>query len=94
MQNLEKYPNTADALRAYHKEHYYGSFYQWLHENCEEEKCELKPLPCPFCGDKPKVVQGILTHVVCVNPLCFATIHTESSTKERAIKIWNTRAKI
>ena len=64
----------------------------------EDFKDELKPLPCPFCGEEPKIdkvdVRG--THyysIVCKNAFCDVTPETvHLLTKREVVEIWNRRA--
>ena len=65
----------------------------------EDFKDELKPLPCPFCGEFPMVGSypgSVDTQhkVWCGNTDCPAgAVYTESCTsKEDAIEKWNRRA--
>lgn len=53
---------------------------------------ELKP--CPFCGEKPKVVEDIsVSWVVCDNERCMVYARTLlNKTREEAIEAWNARA--
>lgn len=54
---------------------------------------EIKP--CPFCGEKPKVVKDIsVSWVVCDNENCMVYARTLlKKTRREAIETWNTRAK-
>ena len=56
---------------------------------------KLKPLPCPFCGRKPKVSQGggaytFIWYVECENDWHQITVQG-SDTRNDAIKNWNDR---
>ena len=59
-------------------------------------------LPCPFCGELPKIeeeewvgdslVKGV--YVECVNDNCFCeprTYHLKNETRNKVINDWNTR---
>ena len=56
--------------------------------------CSL--LPCPFCGNPPKVLEwanGDLVTVECAGPCLLKEVTTgRYCTKARAIEAWNTRA--
>ena len=53
---------------------------------------EPKPLPCPFCGSEPKVVNaGAVYWVRCAGNLCPASPRVGGGIKEEAIQAWNTR---
>ena len=53
-------------------------------------------LPCPFCGNPPKVTEwanGDLVTVECAGPCLLKEVTTgRYCTKDRAIEAWNTRA--
>jgi hypothetical protein len=51
-------------------------------------------LPCPFCGDDPKISKTVLDHYIisCINMDCPIVVETDlSHNLERIIKEWNTR---
>lgn len=55
-------------------------------------KYKLPPLPCPFCGNEPKVVDDLITfHVEC--SVCGST-GAVSSYESGSIEVWNRRAAI
>lgn len=57
---------------------------------------DVDPLPCPWCGQNPNVIQTGFARdkwiVLCSNSTCFMSAKTyEMDTKEKAINIWNDR---
>lgn len=53
---------------------------------------ELKP--CPFCGGEAKLRETSrdIFRIECINPFCIAFDLHPFTSKESAIKAWNTRA--
>lgn len=56
-----------------------------------------KVLPCPFCGNAPKLLEwnnGDLVQIECAGPCLLKGVSTgRYCMKERAIEVWNTRKK-
>ena len=61
---------------------------------------KMKLLPCPFCGEKAKLLDGITSfHVACSSNGCDCILKENNindiypwyRTKENAIKYWNRR---
>lgn len=70
-----------------------------LEENsCNDEKKETEILPCPFCGEKPKMIdEGKLYlmrpyQIRCDNASCNKVSTFWKPTKQDAIKSWSKRA--
>lgn len=51
------------------------------------------PLPCPFCGETPKVHECMpdLWHVWCRNTRCCANPQTTAASRSSAVRRWNRR---
>lgn len=52
-----------------------------------------KPLPCPFCGCRPRIVELHVWNVVCDHHPDHYAHSAHWATKEQAIAAWNRRAK-
>lgn len=65
----------------------------------ERIKSVLVPLPCPFCGSEPFVEEVSHNSVKkdswmilgCKNPKCQIVLSGDFSSRDKAIKAWNTR---
>lgn len=61
-----------------------------------KRKQPLEPLPCPFCGEPPKVQPwhgggSRKTMVSCESPVCLASPQVTGSTRRTAVEGWNWR---